>query len=102
MKADTWQFRLANLAIGCALAGPLWYLFHPFVHHLFFLLPLYWIMHLRDSTSRFREINARLRLQHNLLGALLDEDEDYVSSYQSLLDFHGFRTEADALDEDRS
>jgi hypothetical protein len=100
MQADSWRFRLTNLLLGCAFAGPLWFLFYPYVHHLFFLLPLYWLMHVRSSTSRLREINARLRLQQDLLGSLLDEDDDYVPSYVSLLDHHGFSDEADALDKE--
>lgn len=96
MRADTQSFKFWNLIISCLVAGTLWWLFHPYLHHLFFLLPLFFVMHVRDLRSRLRELNDRQQLQLDVF-ALLVNDVEFRNNFYDLLDAHGFSEEADAL-----
>lgn len=100
MRADSWQFKLGNLLIAGVVVAPFWHFFREHLNDLLFLIPFYWITHSRDVRSRLRELNDRLKLQHDLLGIFLTGDRDPFNldpDYEALLDAHGFYDEADAL-----
>jgi membrane protein implicated in regulation of membrane protease activity len=100
MRADRPKFMLVSILIAASVTGVLWYLFSTHIHGIFFLVLLFWMIHVHDIRSRLREINDRLELQDDALGVLLI-DGDYT--YDFMLDEHGFHDEADKFyDEDKS
>ena len=95
MKADAWGFRIINLLLASSASGVLWWLFAEHVNDLLFLVPLYWIMHVRDQVSRQREINARMKVLGEVVAELLDDPNDPTFQYEATLEKHGFYAEAE-------
>lgn len=99
MKADQWGFRTINLLIASTASGLLWALFHEYVNDLLFLIPLYWIMHVRSNTSRLREINSRMKVAVEVIAELVEDPENLYYQYETALEKNGFYSEAEKWNE---
>ena len=99
MKADTWSFRAINLLIAASASGVLWWLFADFVNDLLFLVPLYWIMHVRDNVSRLRELSDRVKIATEVIAELVDDPNNLLYEYEETLERHGFYDDAEEWNE---
>lgn len=97
MRADSWSFRVTNLVIAAAVAGALWWLFYGLAPDYVFLVPLYWIMHIRSMHSRLREIEGRTHALTDILRLITKEDDDPQNSIdiENILDKYGFDDDED-------
>lgn len=80
MQADTWSFRAFNFALAALATVVLWYLFKDEVPVISFMIPFFWIMHVRDIRSRFTDISADI--------STLDETIEDVISMQDHVNRH--------------
>jgi len=98
MRADKWSFRAVSFVFALVPTSILFYFFHESVHPLWFLVPMYWFMYIRDTRSRMRELNSRISLACDMMAMSTQVDDPY-DMYESLLDRHGFYDDAENLDE---
>jgi len=97
MRADKWSFKALSLLLAACPTIILWFLLKNTLHPIWFLVPLYWIYHVRDMKSRLRELNDRIALNCDMI-VMQSPLENAYELYDSLYVEHGFTDEADKLD----
>jgi Mg2+/citrate symporter len=77
MKAHQPKFLWTNVGIAVLWSLFLWLIFGGTVPLFFFLIPFYWIQHVRNMNSQLQEIYDRQEAMMGMLATVLEKDPDF-------------------------